>query len=94
MRLLNPFTPNDGYLGGQPIALNRDGDLVVAQAPGEAVWLTADTGIQPATLDNFLVDRYADGQNPYGLKFLDERWFADSSDIPNVHPHFFNSFIR
>ena len=94
VRLLNSFGPAGGYLDGQLITPNKDGDLVVALAPGEAVWLTASVGMQPADLDKFVVNQPLDSQNPYGLKFLDERWFTDSPDIPNVHPHFLNSFIK
>lgn len=94
VRLLNPFAPGGGYLDGQPIIPNKDGNLVVALVPGEAEWLTASAGIQTTDLENFVVDQHIEEQNSYGLKFLDERWFADSSDVPNVHPHFFNSFIR
>ena len=94
VRLLNSFGPAGGYLDGQLITPNKDGDLVVALAPGEAVWLTASVRMQPADLDKFVVNQPLDSQNPYGLKFLDERWFTDSPDIPNVHPHFLNSFIK
>ena len=94
VRLLNPFGPAGGYLDGQLITPNKDGDLVVALAPGEAVWLTACSRIQPANLDGFVVNQHGEEQNPYGLKFLDERWFTDSPDIPIVHPHFLNSFIE
>ena len=94
VRLLNPFGPAGGYLDGQIITPNKDGDLVVALAPGEALWLTASARMQPADLDKFVVNQPVESQNPYGLKFLDERWFTDSLDIPIVHPHFLNSFIE
>ncbi len=94
MRLLNPFAPAGGYLDGQPITPNEDGDLVVALAAGEAVWLTASAQIQPADLDKFVVVQPVEGQNPYGLKYVDERWLTDSTDIPNVHPHFRNSYAK
>ena len=94
VRLLNPFGPAGGYLGGQLITSNKDGDFVVALAAGKAVWLTASAGIQPAFLNEFLVDQHGEEQNPYGLKYIDEGWFTDSTDIPNVHPHFLNSFVQ
>ena len=94
VRLLNPFAPSGGYLGGQPITPNTDGDLVVALAPGQAVWLTASARIQPVVLEKFVVDQHVEEQNPYGLKYVDEGWFTDSPDIPSVHPHFLNSFIK
>ena len=77
VRLLNPFGPAGGYLDGQLITPNEDGDLVVALATGEAVWLTACARIQPANLDEFVVNQHGEEQNPYGLKYVDEGWFTD-----------------
>ena len=94
VRLLNPFGPAGGYLGGQTIAPNENGDFVVALAAGEAEWLTACARIQPANLDEFVVNQHGEEQNPYGLKYADEGWFDDSPDIPIVHPHFLNSFVK
>ena len=93
VRLSNPFDGSDGYLNGQSIRPNADGDLVISLNAAQAVWLTAAAAITATDLDNFIVNRPEAMRNPYGLKFLEEARLTDNPDIPNVHPHFRNSFL-
>jgi alpha-L-fucosidase 2 len=93
VRLSNPFDGSDGYLKGQPIQPDADRNLVVNLSAGQAVWMTATAEITATDLDDFTVKRPEAMRNPYGLKYLEETWLTDNPDIPNVHPHFRNSFL-
>ena len=94
VRLLNPFDPAGGYLDGQRIQPNADGDLVVDLTAGEAILLTATPKFKHSDFDEFSVELPEVMRNCYGLKYLDDAWFADSPDIPSVHPHFRGSFVK
>ena len=93
VRLSNPFDGSGGYLNGQPIQPDADGNLVVNLSAGQAEWMTAAAEITATDLDDFTVKRPEAMRNPYGLKYLEEAWLADDPDIPDVHPHFRNSFL-
>lgn len=93
VRLVNPFGNSRGYLNGQPIEADADGDIVVNLGAGHPVWLTAAAEITPSDLEDFTVKRADTMRNPYGLKYLEEAWLTDNPDIPNVHPHFRDSFL-
>ena len=94
VRLLNPFDPAGGYLDGQRIQPNADGDLVVDLTAGEGILSTATPEFKHSDFDEFSVELPEVMRNCYGLKYLDDAWFADSPDIPSVHPHFRGSIVK
>ena len=80
VRLSNPFDGSGGYLNGQPIQPDADGNLVVNLSAGQAEWMTAAAEITATDLDDFTVKRPEAMRNPYGLKYLEEAWLADDPD--------------
>lgn len=93
VRLRNPFSDAGGYLNGALIQPDADGDLVVNLSANQAVWLTITSEMTGTDLDEFTVERPNELRNPYGLKYLEDAWLTDNPDIPNVHPHFRDTFI-
>ena len=94
VRLVNPFGGSGGFLEGRQIQPTANGDLEVDLDASDALWLTATPEIQTRDLEAFVVERPDTLRNPYGLKFVDDDWLIENPDIPNVHTHFLNSFVK
>ncbi|MDE0504594.1 MAG: hypothetical protein OXI86_11000, partial [Candidatus Poribacteria bacterium] len=94
VRLVNPFSDSGGYLDGRQIQPASNGDLEFNLSAGKGIWLTATPDILPDDLEDFTVAHPEALRNPYGLKFVDDDWLTEDPDIPNVHPHFLNSFVK
>ena len=80
VRVQNPFGPDGGFLNGQAIRGNDDGDLVLQLAAGQVVTLMASplgTGEQSPRIG---VARSEEDNNPYGLKFLHPVLFSPAFD--------------